>query len=407
MRIAQIAPLHERVPPKHYGGTERVVSFLTEELVRQGHDVTLFASGDSRTSAKLVRCCEMALRVNPSVRETLPYHMIMLDEVCRRIEQFDVLHFHIDVLHAPLVRDIADRTLTTLHGRLDLPDLAPFYGAFRELPLVSISNDQQQYLRNVNWLGTIYHGLPRDLLPFQPSAGGYLAFLGRIAPEKGPDRAIEIAARIGMRLKIAAKVDRVDQGYWEEKIRPMVEAHPDVEFIGEVDDNDKGDFLGGAAALLFPIDWPEPFGLVMIEAMACGTPVIAFRRGSVPEIVEDGLSGFVVDTIEEAVTAVRRIATLDRAKVRAQFERRFTAERMARSYLDIYRKLLSACNRPAHFGMFNGRREGWHAVRSSRYAPDGMDGDGALQTVNNSSTKREPRQLEEELPAGGRRASTL
>lgn len=404
MRIAQIAPLHECVPPKLYGGTERVVSFLTEELVRQGHDVTLFASGDSKTSAKHIRCCEMALRLNPSVRDALPYHMIMLDEVRRRIDQFDVLHFHIDILHAPLVRDIADRTLTTLHGRLDLPDLAPFYAAFRELPLASVSNDQQKYLRNVNWLGTVYHGLPRDLLPLQPNSDGYLAFLGRIAPEKGPDRAIEIAARSGMPLKIAAKVDRVDQGYWEEKIRPMVEAHPGVEFIGEIDENDKAHFLGGAAALLVPIDWPEPFGLVMIEAMACGTPVIAYRRGSVPEIVEDGVSGFVVDTIEEAVAAVRRIASFDRAKVRAQFERRFTAKRMARSYLDIYRRLSSACNRPAHFGLFNGRRE--HALRSSRYAPDAMDGDGTQQ-VNNSATEREPYELEEELSAGGRRASAL
>jgi glycosyltransferase involved in cell wall biosynthesis len=407
MRIAQIAPLHERVPPKLYGGTERVVSFLTEELVRQGHDVTLFASGDSRTSAKLVPCCEMALRLNPSVRDGLPYHMIMLDEVRRRIDQFDVLHFHIDVLHGPVVRDIADRTLTTLHGRLDLPDLAPFYRAFRELPLASVSNDQQQYLRNVNWLGTIHHGLSRDLLPFQPSAGGYLAFLGRIAPEKQPDLAIAIAAQVGMPLKIAAKVDRVDQAYWEEKIRPMVQAHPGVEFIGEIGESDKAGFLGGAAALLFPIDWPEPFGLVMIEAMACGTPVIAFRRGSVPEIVEEGVSGFVVDTIEEAVAAVGRIASLDRAEVRAQFERRFTAERMARGYLDIYRKLLFARNTSAQVGTFNGTREGWRAVRSSPLSPDAMDGDVALQTIGNLSAKHEFHQLEEELPESGRQAPTM
>jgi glycosyltransferase involved in cell wall biosynthesis len=331
--------------------------------------------------------------------------MIMLDEVRRRIDQFDVLHFHIDVLHGPVVRDIADRTLTTLHGRLDLPDLAPFYEAFRELPLASISNDQQQYLRNVNWLGTIHHGLSRDLLPFQPSAGGYLAFLGRIAPEKQPDLAIAIAARVGMPLKIAAKVDRVDQAYWEEKIRPMVQAHPDVEFIGEIDESDKAGFLGGAAALLFPIDWPEPFGLVMIEAMACGTPVIAFRRGSVPEIVEEGVSGFVVDTIEEAVAAVGRIASLDRAEVRAQFERRFTAERMARGYLNIYRKLLSTRSTSAHVGTFNGTREGWRALQAP--APNPMGGDVALQRINNSSPKREFHQLEGELPASGRQVSTM
>ncbi len=393
MRIAQIAPLHERVPPKLYGGTERVVSFLTEELVRQGYDVTLFASGDSETSAKLVRCCEVALRLNPSVRDHLPYHMIMLDEVRRRIDQFDVLHFHIDVLHAPLVHDIAERTLTTLHGRLDLPDLVPFYAAFPELPLISISNNQRRYLPNANWYGTIYHGLPRDLLAFQPKAGRYLAFLGRIAPEKGPDRAVEIAERTGMPLKIAAKVDSIDQAYWEEKIRPMVEARPDVEFIGEIAESDKADFLGGAAALLFPIEWPEPFGLVMIEAMACGTPVIAFRRGSVSEIVEEGISGFVVDTIEEAVGAVGLIANLDRAKVRAQFERRFTAERMARGYLNIYRTLLSARNRFAQSGTFNGMREGWRVLRPWPFAPDAMDGDGAPRTVNSSSTKRELHQL--------------
>jgi len=340
MRIAQIAPLNERVPPKLYGGTERIVSYLTEELVRQGHDVTLFASGDSQTSAKLVRCCDIALRLDPSVSEPLFYHVIMLEEVRQRIDQFDVLHFHIDILHAPLVRDIAVRSLTTLHGRLDLPDLAPFYSAFPELPLVSISNNQRMSLRHANWVDTVHHGLPRDLLPFRAyAAGGYLAFLGRIAPEKGPELAIEIAARTGMPLKIAAKVDRADQAYWEEKIRPMVRAHSNVEFIGEIGEHDKAEFLGDAAALLFPIDWPEPFGLVMIEAMACGTPVIAFRRGSVPEVVEDGISGFIVDTVEEAEAAVRQLTNLDRAKVRSEFERRFTVERMARAYVGVYRAL--------------------------------------------------------------------
>ena len=363
MRIAQIAPLHERVPPRLYGGTERVVSFLTEELVRQGHEVTLFASGDSETSARLVPCCEMALRLNPSVRDHLPYHMIMLEEVRQRIDQFDILHFHIDLLHCPLVRAIADWTLTTLHGRLDLPDLVPFYQTFRELPLVSISNDQQRYLHNVNWLGTVYHGLPRDLLAFQSRAGGYLAFLGRIAPEKRPDLAIEIAARSGMPLKIAAKIDHADQAYWDTKIRPMVEVHhPDVEFIGEINERDKESFLGGAAALLFPVDWPEPFGLVMIEAMACGTPVIAFRRGSVPEIVTEGVSGFVVDTIEEAVTAVGRATRLDRAKVRAEFDCRFTAERMAREYVNIYSNLVSKRSRSVQLEILNARREEWYEV---------------------------------------------
>jgi glycosyltransferase involved in cell wall biosynthesis len=356
MRIAQIAPLHERVPPRLYGGTERVVSFLTEELVRHGHEVTLFASGDSQTSARLIRCCDMALRFNPAVRDTLPYHMIMLDEVRRRIDQFDVLHFHVDLLHAPLMQDLADRTLTTLHGRLDLPDLAPFYAAFRDLPLASISNNQRANLGNANWVGTVYHGLPRDLLPFSVNPHGYLAFLGRISPEKRPDLAIEIAARSKMPLKIAAKVDRADQAYWETKIRPMVAGNADVEFIGEIGERDKADFLGGAAALLFPVDWPEPFGLVMIEAMACGTPVIAYRRGSVPEVVEENVSGFVVDTVEQAVTAVRQIQDLDRAKVRAEFERRFTAERMAQDYFAIYRDLLAASSRPAKAKMRNGTR---------------------------------------------------
>jgi glycosyltransferase involved in cell wall biosynthesis len=339
---------------------------LTEELVRQGHDVTLFASGDSQTSAKLIRCCDMALRFNPAVRDALPYHLIMLDEVRRRIDQFDVLHFHVELLHAPLMRDLADQTLTTLHGRLDLPDLAPFYAAFRDLPLASISSNQRGYLGNAHWLGTVYHGIPRDRLPFCSNPDGYLAFLGRISPEKRPDLAIEIAARSGMPLKIAAKVDVADQAYWETKIRPMVADNPDVEFIGEIGERDKAGFLGGADALLFPIDWPEPFGLVVIEAMACGTPVIAYRRGSVPEVVEENVSGLVVDTTEEAVMAVRRIRDLDRIKVRAAFERRFTAERMAHDYVAIYRQLLAAHSRPVKTTILNGRHSAWQAVRLSR-----------------------------------------
>jgi glycosyltransferase involved in cell wall biosynthesis len=340
MKIAQVAPLAERCPPQLYGGTERIVSYLTEELVRRGHDVTLFAGGDTKTSAKLVRCSDMALRLNPAVKDHLPYHLIMLDEVRRRAHSFDVLHFHIDLWHFPVMRDLVDRTVTTLHGRLDLPDLKPFYGAFPDYPLVSISNAQRRPLPPVNWVGTVPHGLPRHLLPctLRPE-GGYLAFLGRISPEKRPDRAIDIAARAGLPLKIAAKIDKVDRDYWDDTIAPLLAAHRNVEFVGEIDEQRKAEFLGNARALLFPIDWPEPFGLVMIEAMACGTPVIAFRHGSVPEVVDDGVTGFVVDDEAAAAVAVKRLAELDRAKIRATFERRFTVERMVRDYLAIYRGL--------------------------------------------------------------------
>ena len=341
MKIAQIAPLAESVPPRLYGGTERVVSYLTEELVRQGHDVTLFASGDSRTSAKLVRCSDIALRLNPVVKDPLPYHLVMLEEVRRRADQFDVLHFHTDMLHFPMMQDFVDRTVTTLHGRLDLPDLRPLFSAFPDIPVVSISRDQRRPLpRRVNWVGNVYHGLPRDLLPFNREPdGGYLAFLGRISPEKRPDRAIQIAARAGLPLKIAAKIDRVDRTYWDDVVAPLVAKHPNVEFVGEIDERRKAEFLGKALALLFPVDWPEPFGLVSIEAMACGTPVIAFRAGSVPEVVDDGITGFVVRNVDEAVAAVKRLPELDRRKVRAVFEHRFTVERMVRDYLAIYRGL--------------------------------------------------------------------
>ncbi|CAB4243435.1 Glycosyl transferase [Methylacidimicrobium sp. AP8] len=343
MKIGQVAPLCESVPPKCYGGTERIVSYLTEELVRQGHEVTLFASGDSTTSAKLVPCSDRALRLHPTIRDPIPYYAMMLEEVRRRAGRFDILHFHIDFLHAPLLPHLPCPSLTTHHGRLDQPEINEFYRLFRDMPLVSISKDQRSYLHHAHWVGTVHHGLPRDLLPFQAQAhGGYLAFLGRIAPEKRPDLAIKIAAKAGMPLKIAAKVDRVDQAYWEEKIRPMVKTHPNVEFIGEVNEREKAQLLGGAAALLFPIDWPEPFGLVMIEAMACGTPVIAFRRGSVPEVVEDGVSGFIVEDVGQAVAAVRRLPDLDRRRVRAAFERRFTVERMARDYLELYRQLIAS-----------------------------------------------------------------
>jgi glycosyltransferase involved in cell wall biosynthesis len=369
MRIAQIAPLYERVPPKLYGGTERIVAYLTEELVRQGHAVTLFASGDSETSAELVPCCDTAIRLNPLIRDPLPYHIIMLEEVRQRIAHFDVLHFHIDFLHAPLIRGLLQRTVSTCHGRLDSPDIAAFYRAFPELPVVSVSRDQRRYLPDANWVGTVCHGLPCDLLAFQPEArGGYLAFLGRISPEKGPNRAIEIAARAAMPLKIAAKVDLVDQAYWEEIIRPMVDAHRNVEFLGEVDDQGKAKLLGDAAALLFPVDWPEPFGLVIIEAMACGTPVIAFRRGSVAEVLEDGASGFIVDTVEEAVTAVRRIGSLNRAKIRAEFERHFTVERMARDYLNIYQQYTSPAAKPQRAPALSGRDTSLDAGQS--FEPD-------------------------------------
>lgn len=348
MRIAQIAPLYESVPPKLYGGTERIVSYLTEELVQQGHDVTLFASGDSVTRAELVRCSPKALRLDPSVRDALPYHIMMLEQVRRRAGEFDVLHFHVDLLHFPLMQDFGGRAITTLHGRLDLPDLQPFYTMFPNVPLVSISDDQRKPMPPVSWAGTVHHGLPRDLLPFRRDpAGGYLAFLGRISPEKRPDRAIAIARAAGRPLKIAAKVDKVDEAYWREVIEPLIRGTPLVEFVGEIDEARKAEFLGNAQALLFPIDWPEPFGLVMIEAMSCGTPVLAFRRGSVPEIVEHGVSGLIVDTVEEAVAALERLPALGRAGVRAAFERRFTVERMARDYVAIYRRLAGARNEAA------------------------------------------------------------
>jgi len=341
MKIAQVAPLAESCPPRLYGGTERIVSYLTEELVSQGHEVTLFASGDSQTRAELVSCSEMALRLNPAVKDTIPYHMIMLDRVRRRAAEFDVLHFHIDLLQFPLIHEFAGKTVTTLHGRLDLPDLKPFYAAFPKMPLASISYSQRLPMPPaVNWAGNVYHGLPAGLLPFSPRAkGGYLAFLGRISPEKRPDRAIKIAARAGLPLKIAAKIDKIDQAYWAEVVRPMIEANPMVEYVGEIDDRQKTSFLGDALALLFPIDWPEPFGLVMIEAMACGTPVIAFPSGSVSEIIDEGETGFVVQSIEEAVEAVSRAMMLDRATVHAGFQRRFTVERMAQGYLEIYSAL--------------------------------------------------------------------
>ncbi|MBB2791628.1 UNVERIFIED_ORG: glycosyltransferase involved in cell wall biosynthesis [Rhizobium pisi] len=363
MKIAQIAPLAESVPPKLYGGTERIVSYLAEELVAQGHEVTLFASGDSVTQARLVSCADVALRLNPAVKEHLPHQVVMLEEIRQRAHEFDVLHFHIDLLHFPLIREFADRTITTLHGRLDLPDLKPFYKAFPNIPLVSISNDQRRPMPPVDWRGTVYHGLPADLLPFTENPkGNYLAFLGRISPEKRPDRAIQIAAKVGMPLKIAAKIDNADKAYWDTVIEPMVRRHPHVEFIGEIDEHQKADFLGNAGALLFPIDWPEPFGLVMIEAMACGTPVIAFGCGSVPEVIDNGISGILVDSVTEAVENVEWALRLDRRRVRAAFEKRFTAKRMACDYLDIYRNLPGVRTKAAPIRRSNGEALDLQAV---------------------------------------------
>lgn len=339
MRIAQIAPLTESVPPKFYGGTERVVSYLTEELVRQGHDVTLFASGDSQTAATLVACTEKALRLDSGMQDPSPHNIVMLEKVRRQAGDFDVLHFHIDHIHFPIFRDIAERMVTTLHGRLDLPDLQPLYEEFCDIPLVSITRHQRLPMPPVNWVGMVHHGLPVHIYPFSASPnGGYLAFLGRICPEKRADRAIEIARRAGITLKIAAKVDAVDRSYFEDHIRHLL-GHPLIEFVGEIGEQEKARFLGNARALLFPIDWPEPFGLVMIEAMACGTPVIAYGCGSVPEVIDEGVSGFIVGGIDEAVDAVRNLDALDRYRIRRRFEERFSVERMAKDYLAIYHSM--------------------------------------------------------------------
>jgi glycosyltransferase involved in cell wall biosynthesis len=340
MRIAQVAPLAESVPPKLYGGTERIAHFLTEELVRQGHDVTLFASGDSETSAKLIPCVPKALRLSSEIMDFTPYHVAMVEQVRQHLDEFDIVHFHIDLFHCPAVRSWSCPTVTTLHGRLDLPDLIPFYTVFGDIPLVSISNNQRRPLPPVNWVDTVYHGLPAGLLPFRPVGGDYLVFLGRISPEKRPDRAIEIAVRTGLPLKIAAKIDRADVDYWRKEIEPLVNAHDNVEYIGEVNEAGKAELLGNAAALLFPIDWPEPFGLVMIEAMSCGTPVVAWGNGSVTEVMDDGVTGRIVHSIDEAVHAVFEVLRYNRAVVRARFEERFTAMRMANDYVRIYQQMV-------------------------------------------------------------------
>ena len=342
MNIAQIAPLCEAVPPRLYGGTERVVSHLTEALVAQGHQVTLFAAGESRTSARLVAARSRPLRLDKSgLVSDLASHLALLHEVRLHSDEFDVLHFHTDMLHFPLFEHVASRTLTTLHGRLDIADLRQVYARWPMFPLVSISDRQRIHLPGVNWYETVHHGLSPEGFRFNARGdGGYLAFLGRISPEKRPDRAIEIAKASGIPIRLAAKVDQVDRDYFEQRIRPMLDP-PLVSFIGEICDDQKGGFLGNALALVFPIDWPEPFGLVMIEAMACGTPVVAFRCGSVPEIVEDGETGFLVDTLEQAVAAASRAHLLDREAIRAHFELRFSATAMARRYLDVYGDLLA------------------------------------------------------------------
>lgn len=339
MRIAQVAPLTEATPPKLYGGTERVVHWLTEELVALGNDVTLFASGDSCTSAKLEAAWPKALRLDGSVRDPNALHMVMLERVRQRSSEFDFLHFHLDYYPFSMFSQQPTPFVTTLHGRLDLPEHQPVFTTFSSIPVISISNSQRRPVPQANWIRTIHHGLPEKLLAPKPIKPSYLAVLGRIAPEKAIDRAIRIAKRCGIPLKIAAKVDKADEEYYQEKIKPMIDP-PSVEYIGEISDREKSDFLSGALALLVTIDWPEPFGLVMIEAMACGTPVIAFNRGSVPEIVEDGLTGFVVEDETSAVAAVDRALQLDRGKVRSRFEQRFTARRMAKDYLAAYRSLM-------------------------------------------------------------------
>jgi len=336
MKIAQVAPLYESVPPAGYGGTERVVSWLTEELVQMGHEVTLFASGDSRTTARLIAGCPTSLRSTPGCQDFLAHHIVMLDKVRKHRGEFDVIHFHTDYLHFPLCREWRMNHLTTLHGRLDLPDLAPLYREFSELPVVSISERQQEPLPYANWIGNVYHGLPPNLLRFHRGPGKYLAFIGRISPEKRPDRAIAIATASGMKLRIAAKVDAADRAYFEGTIKPLL-SQPNVEFIGEIGDDQKADFLGNAVACLAPIDWPEPFGLNMIEAMACGTPTIAFRQGSVSEVIDDGVSGLIVESVEEAVAAVERAKSMSREACRNVFEERFTARRMANDYLKLYK----------------------------------------------------------------------
>jgi glycosyltransferase involved in cell wall biosynthesis len=341
MRIAQVPPMYESVPPKLYGGTERVVSYLTEELAKQGHEVTLFGTKDSVTSANLYPVCNQATRLNPDCKDPIAWHIYQLQLVMDHAEEFDIIHFHNDYLHFPLSIQNKYKHITTLHGRLDMEDLKPIYKRFHQIPVVSISDSQRKPLPYANWIGTVYHGLPKDLYQLGEGKGEYLAFLGRISPEKRPDRAIEIAKRAGIKLKIAAKVDGADREYFETKIKPLLD-HPLIEFIGEIGEDKKGEFLGNALALLFPIDWPEPFGMVMIEAMANGTPVIAWNHGSVPEVLEHGRTGFIVNNMEQAVKAVEKVHLLSRPLIRKIFQHLFTSEVMAENYVHLYEKI---CNK--------------------------------------------------------------
>jgi glycosyltransferase involved in cell wall biosynthesis len=339
MKIAQVSPLYESVPPKFYGGTERIVSYLTEELVKQGHDVTLFATGDSVTSARLISpwCC--ALRLQEDCKDQLVHHFKMMEMVMRESSEFDIIHYHIDYLHYSLSRRMETPHITTLHGRLDIPDLVPLYQEFNDIPVVSISDSHRKPLPGNNWISTVYHGLPGDLYKLKEKTGDYLAFIGRFSPEKGPVRAIELAIKAGIPIKMAAKIEIKDIEYYEQVVKPYLK-HPLVEYVGEIGENEKNEFLGNAIGLMFLIDWPEPFGLVMIESMACGTPVIGWRNGSVPEIIDHGTSGFIVSSMEEAEKAVENIQNISRKDVRAVFERRFSAERMTEDYLRVYKSVI-------------------------------------------------------------------
>jgi len=367
MRIAQVAPLFESVPPNLYGGTERVVSYLTDELVRLGHEVTLFASGDSKTRAKLVPACPRALWRDANCREALPHHVRQMELVFQDVSRFDVIHFHCDYLQFPLLRRHPCANVTTMHGQMYAADLRGLFEEFAEMPLVSISNDQRLPMPAANWQATVYHGLPRDLHACRERPGDYLAFLGRVSPEKGLDKAIAIARQAGIKLRVAAKIYDEDRAYYHQTIEPLLrQFSASVEFIGEVGGRDKDEFLGNARALLFPIDWSEPFGLVMIEAMACGTPVIAFRRGSVPEVIADGITGFVVRDVDEAVRAVGQVAGLCRRRCRKMFEERFEAARMARDYLEVYRRLASAPPGPQRSSS-----QVWGSLQTSRRVGNG------------------------------------